>query len=62
MPDDSRSYRGIMVESFGSKCVYKDNMPKYAFHDKSEVLFALKRVSGDSRVSNADMGFRVVWV
>ena len=33
MPDDSKSFHGITVYSFASKCIYNNSMQKHALHD-----------------------------
>ena len=33
MPDDSKSFHGITVQSFASKCIYNNFMLKYALHE-----------------------------
>lgn len=52
MPNESRSFQGIMVLHFASKYAYNVSTLKYAFHDNLGYFFTLERFLGDSQVKN----------
>ena len=62
MPEDSRSFQGIMVQSFASKCIYNNCMLIYALHDNLRYFsfwIGLRAIHGKGMHY---IGLRDVWV